>query len=207
MNPASLPLGNGLIILWLALGWWPGSAFAQGNSAPLLTTINNPTPAENGFFGCAVAAVGRDCVLVGAQDVGKAYLFTLNGTLLTTFTNRGLGVSLAAVGSDRVLIGTGGGGGPYLFATNGTLLTTFTNPAPATIKEFGIFVAAVGSDRVVIVGLTDPNQPRPYPGSVCLFNTNGTLLTTFPNPAPADPGGYGVVAAAVGSDRLLLGAP
>ena len=44
MIPASLPLGNGMIILLLALVWWPGSAFAQGNDGMLLTTITNPTP-------------------------------------------------------------------------------------------------------------------------------------------------------------------
>ena len=227
MNPASLPLGNGLIILWLALGWWPGSAFAQGNSDPLLTTITNPTPVASDIFGGAAAAVGSDRVIVGAEGAGEAYLFSLTGTLLTTFTNpapanalgSGFGASVAGVGSDRVVIGapnqynytTGRQlaqiGAAYLLSTNGTLVTTFTNPAPAAVQAFGWTVTAVGSERALISGLADVNKPAPYPGTAYLFSTNGTLLTSFTNPTPAFDGGFGAAAAAVGSDRVLIGAP
>lgn len=97
----------------------PASVFAQGNSAVLLTTINNPTPAAFDLFGGAVATMGEDRMLISAEaaagGAGEVYLFSLNGTLLTTFTNPGTagngfgglgGASgLAAMGNDRVLIG------------------------------------------------------------------------------------------------------
>ncbi len=95
----------------------------------------------------------------GATDAGAAYLFSTNGTLLTTFTNPTpasadyFGISVAAVGSDRVLIGayrddTGAtdAGAAYLFSTNGTLLTTFTNPTPASGDYFG-FSRGGGGER------------------------------------------------------------
>jgi FG-GAP repeat len=208
-----------LTALLLALGFCPGAGFAQGNSASLLTTINNPTPAAYDIFGESVAAVGTDRVLVGANGAGEAYLFNLNGTLLTTFVNPevagggGFGASVAAVGGDRVLvgatdfnIGVAQVGRAYLFRTNGTLLTIFTNPAPATVQALGWALAAVGSDRVLISGLANVNKPGPYPGGVYLFSTNGTLLKTFPNPHPATDAGFGIAVAAMGDDRLLVGA-
>ena len=221
MNPNSLPSGNGLILLLLALVWWPGSTFAQGNDGMLLTTITNPTPVTSDIFGGAVAAVGSDRVIVGAEGAGEAYLFSLTGALLTTFTipdpaAGSFGAALAAVGSEQVLIGaynyTAGvpsaqAGRAYLFSTNGTLITTFTNPAPATTQGFGWTVNAVGSERALISGLADVSKPAPYPGTVYLFSTNGSLLTSFTNPTPAFDGGFGAAAAAVGDDRVLIGAP
>ena len=168
-RPAALLHGGNtapcLIILLLALVWWPGSACAQGNSGILLTTFTN---SGGGLFGSRVAAVGSGQVLIGDRGAntgtvaaGAAYLFSLNGTLLTTFTNPtpadfdAFGWTVAALGSDRVLVGApfdgaDGAGVAYLFSTNGTLLTTFTNPAPMDFDSFGNSVAASGSDRVLI---------------------------------------------------------
>lgn len=201
-----------LTTLLLASSLWPASSFAQSPSAPLLTTITNPTPANFDLFGGAVAALGSDRVLIGAEPAAEAYLFSLNGTLLTTFTisdpaASGFGAALAAVGNDRVLIGAynyAAGvplaqvGRAYLFSTNGVLLTTFTNPAPATVQAFGWAVAALGNDRVII-GAGDG-------GVTYLFRTDGTLVTTFTKPIPAA-GGFGLSVAAVGGNRILIGAP
>lgn len=201
-----------LTTLLVALGILAQSADAQGAGAPLLTTITNPTPANSELFGGAVAALGNDRVLVGAEGATEAYLFSLNGTVLTTFTMPdpdagSFGAALTALGEDRVIAGAYNyvGGVPlaqvgraYLYDTNGVLLTTFTNPAPATVQAFGWSVAAMGNDRV-LVGTGDG-------GVAYLFRTNGTLLTTFTKPFPAA-GGFGLSVAAVGIDRVLIGAP
>ena len=175
---------SGSLSLVLTLVLWPGSAFAQGNNAPLLTTITNPTPAASDIFGGAVAGMGNDRVLIGSEGAAEVYLFDLNGGLLTTFTNPdplnggGFGAAIAAGGGDKVLIGSYNyvAGAPlsqvgraYLFSTNGVLQSTFTNPAPAKVQAFGWTVAALGSDRAIISGLADVNNPPPYPGSVYLF--------------------------------------
>ena len=207
------------MIVCLALLLWPELAFAQDNV--LLATFNNPTPAAQDVFGGAVAAMGNDRVLIGSEGAGEVYLFGPGGTLLRTFAISdpaagSFGAAVAAVGGDKVLIGsynyTAGVplsqvGRAYLFDTNGALQSTFTNPAPATTQGFGWAVAGLGNDRVIISGLADVNKPAPYPGSVYLFRTNGTLLTSFTNPTPAFDGGFGVAIAAVGSDRVLIGAP
>lgn len=207
-----------LIGFLFALLLHPGSAFAQGNSALLLTTITNPAPTNLDQFGLSVAAIGNDRVLVGTSGAGQVYMFSLNGTLLTTFSISdplagSFGAALTAVGSDRVLIGAygyfdagGSVGRAYLFSTNNTLLTTFTNPSPTTVIFFGLSLAAVGSDCVLIGGKANTDNPPPYVGSVYLFNTNGALLTAFTNPTPAYDNGFGYSAAAVGSDRVLISA-
>lgn len=208
------------LFLLLPLLAWTGSAFAQVPVTPLLNTFTNPTPANGDFFGTAVAAMGSDRVLIGTYFGGAAYLLSTSGALLTTFTVSDpaagqFGATLAAVGNDRVLIGAfsyaagvplAQNGRAYLFSTNGALLTTFTNPSPTRVQAFGISVAALGSDRVLIGGPADPNIGVPYLGAVYLFRTNGTLLTACTNPTPAIHGGFGQQVAAVGSDRVLVGA-
>jgi photosystem II stability/assembly factor-like uncharacterized protein len=202
-----------------------GAAYLFSTNGTLLTTFTNPTPAAYDYFGYAVAGVGSDRVLIGAylddtgaNNAGAAYLFSTNGTLLTTFTNPtpaandSFGSAATAVGSDRVLIGayqddTGAtdAGAAYLFSTNGTLLATFTNPTPAAIDYFGSAVAGVGSDRVLIGAWQDATAGSAA-GAAYLFSTNGTLLTTFTNPAPSSGDYFGYAVTAVGSDRVLIGA-
>jgi hypothetical protein len=198
---------------------------AVTTTVTLLTTIANPTPATNDYFGSPMAAVGNDRVLIGtpsddtgASDSGAAYLFSTSGTLLQTFTNPtpasydNFGSSVAAVGNDRVLIGTpsddtgaSDSGAAYLFSTNGTILTTFTNPAPSDVGRFGVSVAALGSDRVLIGAYDDASGLDA--GAVYLFSINGTLLRAFANPTPAVNDWFGSSMAAVGSDRVLIAAP
>jgi hypothetical protein len=158
-----------------------------------LTTFTNPTPAGLDDFGWRVAAVGSSRVLIcaerddtGALNSGTAYLFSTNGTLLTTFTNPTpaasdwFGVSVAAVGSDQVLIGamwddTGAtdAGAAYLFALPYPPLSIARNAATVSVKwvtpETGLALQQAGalststvwsntSDSVSISGLTNVVQ-------------------------------------------------
>jgi len=205
------------IILLLVLVLGSRLAFAQGNV--LLTTFTNPTPAFFNVFGRSVAGVGMDQVIIGS-GANAAYLFSFDGTLQKTFTVADplaayFGGVVVAVGRDRVLIsddsyGSGMGeqiGRAYLFNTNGTLLTTFTNPNPAHVRVFGVSTAVLGSDRLIIAGLQDPNNSAPYLGAVYVYGTNGTLLNAITNPTPAVFNDFGQSVAAVGNDRVLIGAP
>src|SRR5262245_12781113 len=206
----------------------PGRVHLFSTNGEALTAFTYPGPPVGGGFGGSLAALGNDRVLVGhpgdnigATGAGSVYLFSTNGTLLTTITNPTpaandfFGSSVAAVGSDRVLIGATGddtaatnAGAAYLFWTNGVLLATFTNPSPAySSRGFGAAVAAVGSDRVLISapGIDAPDGTQ-RAGTAYLFSINGTLLATLPNPVPTVGGGFGAAVAAVGSDRVLIGA-
>ena len=238
-NPAAVAgdnFGNSAAALGserLIIGAWSadtgaanaGAAYLLNTNGSFLTVVTNPAPASSDYFGYSVAAVGSDGLLIGApgddasgRDSGSAYLTSTNGILVTTFSNPNsaggfsFGHSVAAVGSDRVLIGAPGdhtgalqAGAVYLFSTNGLLLTTITNPAPAASDWFGQAVTAVGNDRVAI-GASRDDSGATDSGSAFLFNTDGNLLTTFINPAPAEGGRFAVSVAAVGDDRVLIGA-
>jgi hypothetical protein len=203
-----------------------GAAYLFSISGALLTTFANPVPAVGEEFGKSVAALGSDRVIIGADRdstgadrAGVAYLFRTNGTLLATFNNPTpaiadfFGQTVAALGSDRVLInaylddtGANDAGVAYLFNTNGALLTTFNNPTPGIQDFFGYSLAALGSDRVLI-GARNDDAGAVNAGVAYLFNTNGALLTTFFNPTPASQEDFGRAVAAVGTDRVLIGAP
>jgi hypothetical protein len=117
---------------------------------------------------------------------------------------------VAGVGSDLVLIGAQGddtagqdAGAAYLFHAGGTLLATVTNPVPHLIGLFGGRVAAVGNDRLLI---SEGFGGARGGGAAYLFRTNGALLTTLTNPAPAANDNFGSSVAAVGNDRVIIGA-
>jgi hypothetical protein len=155
----------------------------------LLFTFTNPTPAPNDLFGSALAAVGADKVLIGAYadktgaaSAGAAYLFSTNGTLLTTFTNPfpapndNFGWSVSSVGTSNVLIGAPNddigatnSGAAYLFTTSGTLLATITNPTPALNDQFGDALAAI-EPNTIIIGASLDNAGATDSGAAYLFN-------------------------------------
>jgi hypothetical protein len=204
---------------------FPGAAYLYRADGALLTTLTNPASGDFDFFGISVAALGTEKVLVGATahdagayNVGVVYLFSTNGALLTTFTNPTpepfdeFGNAIAAVGTDKVLIGAyrdsvgaDNSGSAYLFGTNGTLLTTITNPTPAAHDWFGASVAAVGTDKVIIGAVLDDSKSMEG-GAAYLFSTDGTLLATFHNPFDTNSSHFGSAVAAVGTDKILIGA-
>jgi hypothetical protein len=173
-------IGNeGILIGAPGSGDGNGSAYLYTTNGLLLTTFTNSAVSQ---FGYSVAALGPDRVIIGAPSDdfgpgdprGLAFLFSTNGTLLTTFSNpvptnstaRFFGGSVADVGSDRVLIGALQGrtntGAAFLFSTNGTLLATFINPTGAANDAFGTTVASVGSGRVLIGDTAAPSGGAAY---------------------------------------------
>src|SRR6185437_110518 len=62
------------------------------------------------------------------------------------------------------------------------------------------------SDRVLIGAYQDDTGTQDA-GVVHLFDTNGTLLVTFTNPAPALGKYFGISVTAIGSDRVLIVVP
>jgi hypothetical protein len=129
-----------------------------------------------------------------------------------TFTNPApavgdaFGYRVAALDSRRMLIGAvndsagaTNSGSAYLFNDQGTLLATIPNPTPATNDNFSRSLATVGSNGLLI-GCPGDDTGTTNAGSVYLFNTNGALLVTFTNPAPAAGDQFGSSVAALGSD-------
>jgi hypothetical protein len=93
----------------------------------------------------------------------------------------------------------------YRFDTNGILLTTFANPTPANNDGFGIRIAVLQNDRVVI-GCRYDDIGATNSGAAYVFSTSGTLLNMIINPTPAVGDGFGGRLAALGNDRVIIGA-
>ena len=174
-----------------------GAAYLYDLTGKLLTTFTNPTPVASDYFGFAVAAVGTNHVLIGADgdntgatDAGSAYLFDLAGRLLTTYTNPTpaasdhFGWTVAGMGDDRVLIGTiyedigaTNAGAAYVFDLAGDLLTTITNPTPANNDYFACAMASVGNQ--LLIGANWDDTGATNTGAAYLF-TLGEVAPTAP---------------------------
>ncbi len=119
---------------------------------------------------------------------------------------------MAGLGPDRIIVGAyqddageSDAGSAYLYDTNGVLLVTITNPAPAFGDYFGYSVAGLGADRI-IVGAYRDDAGASDAGSAYLYDTNGVLLTTIANPAPAATDRFGWSVAGLGADKIIVGA-
>jgi len=205
-----------------------GRAYLFGPTGGLLTTFTNPTPTPYALFGTSVGSLNSNRVIVGAREhdvggfilTGRAFLFGTNGNLLSTFAHptpadsNYFGTSVAGVSSNWVLVGAPGVaegalpkvGRAYLFHTNGTLARTFTNPVPNAFANFGTSVIALDRDRVVIGADQQSRGAIAYTGEAYVFHTNGTLLATITNPVPGELDAFGFSIAAMGVDRLVVGA-
>ncbi len=97
---------------------------------------------------------------------------------------------------------------PFTGFVQTALVTTFTNPTPEYPQYFGSSVAALGSDRLLIgaPGYQSYGDNQ-VGGAAYLFSTAGTLLTTFTNPSSQVSADFGRAVAAVGNDRVIIGAP
>ncbi|HMJ89835.1 MAG TPA: hypothetical protein VK530_08460 [Candidatus Acidoferrum sp.] len=197
-----------------------GAVYIFSTSGALMTYITNPAPVPSSEFGQAVAALGNDRVIVGSYRttsslVGRAHLFSTNGTRLLTLTNPNpvtsdwFGYSVAGVGADKIFVGAplhffnGSPGAAYLFDTNGVLLRTFTS---SVSSGFGWAVAGLGSDRLLVRVLNDASPPA---RAAFLYHINGTLLATFNTNGSSSSASSSsrMTVAAVGTDKLLIGNP
>src|SRR5213083_277673 len=184
-----------------------GAAFVFGSGDTAPTTLLPPTPAAEGEFGAAVAALGSN-PLVGAPGTGTVYLFR-GGTVLTLESPGGagrFGSAITTVGAN-VLVGAPGTGGEpgeaFLFGGGtGRLQLTLTNPLPAAGDQFGFAVATAGS-RLLIGAPGDHDGA----GAVFLFAFNtGELIRTFTKPTPRAGDRFGA-SIAVTQAGVLVGAP
>ena len=84
---------------------------------------------------------------------------------------------------------------------------TILNPVPGANDHFGSAIAAVGADMIV-VGATDDDEAALDAGAAYVFDRDsGGLLHTLLSPAPASGDQFGFAVAAVGQDKVLIGAP
>ncbi len=189
MNSTSVVIGangeDGPPGAWGEYDSWAYSFQADGSP---LATLTNPSLLGYGNFGGAVAMNGN-YIVVGASgeaiggdlDAGRAYVFNMNGSLLTTLTSPnsqayGNFGSSVAVNGTVVVVGAGdetagrvsGAGRAYVFNMNGSLLTTLTSPNSQADENFGSSAAMTGTDAVIGAPAQEVGGLR-YAGQVYVF--------------------------------------
>jgi hypothetical protein len=183
------------------------------------TKITASDAAANDNYGRGVA-VGSGRVVVGAERklsyTGAAYIYDLDGTLITKITasdgatGDGYGGAVA-VGSGRIAVGSDSdddnnkfnSGSVYIYDLNGNLITKITASDPNTNDEFGRSVA-VGSGRIVVGALFDDDGGT-NTGSAYIFDLEGNQIAKITASDGAGNDFFGGQVA-VGSGRIVVGA-
>jgi outer membrane protein assembly factor BamB len=195
-----------------------GSAYVfNATTGALVATLNNPTPANDDYFGYSVAVSGNTVVVgaynddTGATDAGSAYVFNATtGALVATLNNPNPDFdaefgSSVAVSGNTVVVGAFQflSGSAYVFdATTGALITTLNNPTPQSGDQFGSSVAVSGN--TVVVGANSDNTGAPNAGSAYVFNAStGAFVATLNNPTPASDDYFGGSVAVSGNTAVV----
>jgi len=168
----------------------------------LLLTITNPAPAAGDGSGYRIAVLGSDRVVIGAPlddttgpGSGSVYVFSVDGTLLTTLNNPTpatgdwFGYRLAAFGNEGVIIGA-----PFddTGATDAGTVYLFSVPSQPTAPS--LTIQRIAPNTVVV------SWPSPSTGFVLQQNAdmtatnwttpsetvtdNGTVKSIIASPAP-----------------------
>jgi filamentous hemagglutinin family protein len=163
--------------------------------SPLATLLNPNPEGQSGDvvgFAASVATVGEDLV-VGSP----AYDFT-DGDETVSFA-----------------------GQVFLFDNNGNFLRTYDNPNPTAGGFFGRSVATAGENEFLVGASRNTVGDVTEAGQVFLFNKDSIEpIQTYDNPnpnarfefdfagsIPPGDGNFGESVAAIGNDRILVGAP
>lgn len=201
-------------------------------SVPALV-IDNPSPANNDFFGRSVAISGSRLVAgapgdnTGASDAGSAYVHDLNSATPaiavyalntpSTSSDEEFGTAVAISGT-MVVVGThhddkgaSNAGCVYVHdSTSGTPhlpVLTIENPTPVLNDYFGAAVAATGNQIIVAAYQDDGGATNA--GTVYVYQRNsGTPsvpVFSIPNPTPQAQDQFGN-AIAVSGPLLVAGA-
>ncbi len=213
-----------------------GSAYvydlSSGTPTVPVTTLNNPGPASEDFFGLSVAISGTRVVVgayqddTGASDAGSAYVYDLTSGTPTvpvaTLNNPGpavsdnFGVSVAISGT-RVVVGawqddTGASdaGNAYVYdLSSGTPTVPVVTLNNLSLGgSFGTSVAI--SATLMVVGASQDDTGATNAGSAYVYDlSSGTPtvpVATLNNPSPAASDGFGG-SVAISGTRVVVGAP
>ncbi len=196
-----------------------GESVAAGEFNGAVTLFAG-APGANRSLAPLYAGLSGDIIDVGAVQITPmaSGIDLLASVLLyspTPTTGASFGSALAARGN-RLLVGAPGGvGAVYLFEVppgvdpperSRTARRAFANPTPAGQDHFGFSLALVGD--YAVIGAPNDDTLAPNAGAVYVFHaTSGQLLETLFSPAPRAGGRFGFSLAALGDNRIIVGAP
>ena len=182
--------------------------------------ITNPVGAHYDFAE-SISPLGHDRLVVQGRtgdtvDAYALFIFHLDGFFQNSFPIPQVftGDPFAVLAENILAVAAPGWSSPLtncgavrLYNPDGALIRTILHPTP---REFGLFsglggVHALGSDKFVAVSGNHPLISRL--GEAHVFHVSGNLLGVITNPVPALDDLFGYTAAALGNDKILIGAP
>lgn len=206
-------------------GGFPQSGIAylfDAQTGSLIDVVDNPAPSSNDFFGRNVVVVGTNFVVAAPGDTlglfnlaGSVYLHHgVTGSLIMSIPNPApdtgdfFGLRVTPIAGKKFVVsaasddsGASNAGSVHLYdGVTGGLIASIDNPLPASDDFFGRTVAAVGNGFVVSADGRDV-AGKSNVGMVHLFDGNGALIASIPNPLPdgSDSLGLNVIVAVAGN--------
>jgi len=212
-------------------GFWTGKAyiFDWDGSGWVMTSLKNPTPTGNDYFG-AYSDLDGDTALIGIfashNLAGEAWIFefdgaswgagiSLHGLIPSSFAKDKFGAAVAVDGDFAVVgaydINTGGEGSVYIFWNNPEgsweLFDTLTDGNGNTDDQFGKFVEIEGN-RILISAPNNKVGDTATAGSVYVYEFDGTdwlLKQQINRNTPETSDGF-ALGATFANSQILVGA-
>jgi hypothetical protein len=189
-----------------------------------LLAFECPDPMIGKLFGYSLTFFNTDLIVLGAPGhndaSGIGYLFDTNGIVcgflynptpeandLFGFTAARLDDHLVIVGAPQDNEGAALAGAVHAFEADGSLLWTATNPLSEAYAYFGGAICAVGTNAFVVGAKESSASSASGAGNAFVFSRTGQLQLMITNPIPASYARFGSAVAAVGTHRILIGAP
>ena len=194
-----------------------GKVYLFDTDGNLLFTLQSPSPGPIHLFGHRVD-IRNEYIIVGSQAfvndifrVGRAYVFSINGTYLFNLTSpeKSSGAYFSAYSvslcDDFIVVSeTKGEGAIHFYDYKGSFIRTIHSPSPIALGKFGRGLEV--DEKFILVGeYGQPRQPRGQ-GKVYVFDHNGTHLTTLQAPEPEELALYGYKMS-ISGDRVIIGEP
>lgn len=200
-----------------------GKVYVYDADGTLLSTLQSPTPGNTDNFGYRFDLF-EDTIIIGEvsdiedlQWAGRVHVFTAKGTLQYTLQSQeprkgglfGSG-SIAFDGEVLVISETnaetepGMAGKVHIYDSEGAYLKSLLSPSPKVRGRFGSTIE-VGEGLILVGEYGEIGQDKPLgPGSVYVFDYNGTLLLTLQAPEPENQACFGSCIS-VSGDRIVIG--
>jgi len=186
-----------------------GRAYVYDTDGNLVSTLQSTTPHSGQVFSASVDILGDHIIIGdysikdGVRQVGKAYLYNSEGTLITTiesptpkkggFFSRG-GLCLTP---DMILVSEmadtdpAGAGIVHIYDYQGVYLKSISSPSPKASSGFGSLIK-YENDLILISEFGEYAREKNYlAGTVYGFNTDGNHVLTLQAPEPKDDACFG----------------
>jgi hypothetical protein len=202
-----------------------GVVYIFDTSGALLSKVRNPDfVAGDSGFGHVLEPIGASEFFVGGSKDREAFIFDLNGNLLSTFKDPVsqqageydmFGHAAARIEGNRLLVGAPGfmssgasdpEGRVYVFQLDGTLLQAIDAPPGTDYTAMGRAIQPLGGDGFVIGTQFFDNEHVAW-GAALVYAQNFGLPDVIERTNDFGGGSFGAALGFSKNGRVLLGAP